>query len=82
VKVLVGCVPPVAAAKLVVGRKPPWNQPQLRPAAVKRSPTFLPVLPETRLIAPGVDGPDVVPKESSLMAKFWASFHEAVTVSS
>ena len=31
-----------------------------------------PVLPETRLIAPGADGPKVVPNELSLMAKDWA----------
>ena len=37
--VLVGWVPPVAVAKLVVGVKPPWNQPQLSPAAFSRSPT-------------------------------------------
>src|SRR5262249_61669682 len=44
VNVAVGCVPPVAVAKLVVGRKPPWNQPQLSPAAFSRSPMFLPVM--------------------------------------
>ena len=33
----------VAVAKLVVGRKPPWKKPQLSPAALSRSPTFLPV---------------------------------------
>ena len=42
-KVLVGWLPPVAVAKLVVGLKPPWNQPQLRPAALSSSPTFWPV---------------------------------------
>ena len=30
------------------------------------------VLPETRLIAPGVDGPKLLPKERSDIAKFWA----------
>ena len=30
------------------------------------------VWPETRLSAPGVDGPNVVPKELSLIAKCWA----------
>ena len=105
---------PLEAA--VVGRKPPWNQPQLTPFAVSMSPTFRPVIaapgyfveaqssyagsgslmtvpmplpsglatvyasgvavccpvvgstlktpcvcPETRLSAPGVDGPNVVP---------------------
>src|SRR5579862_3971932 len=32
-----------AAAKLVVGRKPPWNHPHERPAAFSWSPMFLPV---------------------------------------
>src|SRR6516164_4785175 len=122
----VGCpeAPTAASAsvKLVVGRKPPWNQPQDRPALLSSSPMFLPdiatasrveqssqygwaspvsekppfpsavmspfgaaavetvglltmcvvstppVLPEARLIAPGVDGPNVVPKELSLIA--------------
>jgi len=31
-----------------------------------------PVSPEIRLMAPGVEGPNVVPKELSLMAKCWA----------
>ena len=38
------------------------------------------VWPETRLIAPTVDGPKFVPKELSLSAKFWARFHSPVTV--
>jgi hypothetical protein len=41
-KVLVGCAPPVAVAKLVDRRNPPWNQPQLRPAALRLSPMFRP----------------------------------------
>ena len=32
-----------AAAKVVVGRKPPWNQPHERPAAFSSSPMFVPV---------------------------------------
>jgi hypothetical protein len=31
-----------------------------------------PVSPEARLIAPGEDGPKVVPNELSLIAKCWA----------
>ena len=38
------------------------------------------VWPETRLIAPTVDGPKFVPNELSLIAKFWARFHRPVTV--
>src|SRR5271165_232053 len=118
-KVDVGCPDlPIAASasvKLVVGRKPPWNQPQDSPAALSSSPMLVPdiatasrveqssqygcaslvsenppfpsavmspfgaagvetvgslavclvstppVLPDTRLIAPGDDGPNVVP---------------------
>ena len=30
------------------------------------------VLPDTRLIAPGVDGPKLLPKKRSDIAKFWA----------
>ncbi len=42
------CVAPQTAwvpvpAYAVVGRKPPWNQPQVTPRAFSRSPTFLPV---------------------------------------
>jgi hypothetical protein len=32
------------SGEAVVGVKPPWNQPQLSPAAFSRSPTFLPVI--------------------------------------
>src|ERR1700754_893490 len=109
---------------LPVGRKPPWNQPQVTPLSFSRSPMFLPswiarlsvavwflseqssyagsgslitvptplssgevtkgsdvgscvtdvtacvpwVWPEMRLIAPGVDGPNVVLYELSLIA--------------
>ena len=38
------------------------------------------VLPEIRLIAPGVEGPNVEPKKLSLMVKFCARFHSPVTV--
>ena len=38
------------------------------------------VWPLTRLIAPSVDGPKLVPKELSLIAKCCARFHSAVTV--
>jgi hypothetical protein len=37
--VLVDC-PGASDAKLVVGRKPPWNQPQESPAAFSSSPMF------------------------------------------
>ena len=39
--------PTVAAAvwNEVDGRKPPWNQPQLIPAAFSSSPMFWPVMP-------------------------------------
>src|SRR5437764_14984824 len=103
------------AAAVVVGRKPPWNQPQVTPLAFRRSPTLRPVsatrpafgleqssscgsgspttvpattaasspslssagsapcvLPATRFRAPGVDGPNPVPKELSPIAKCWA----------
>ena len=39
-----------------------------------------PVSPETRLIAPGAEGPNVVPYELSLIAKCCASFQRPVTV--
>src|SRR5258705_7797504 len=91
---------------LLVGLKPPWNQPQVTPLADSRSPILRPVmatrpafgleqssnigsgsaimvpcttmaspssvissgeapwvLPETRLMAPGLDGPKFVPRE-------------------
>ena len=32
-----------AAVAKLVGRNPPWNQPQEIPAALSRSPTFCPV---------------------------------------
>src|SRR5262245_25856750 len=91
---------------VVVGLKPPWNQPQVTPLASSRLPTFVPLMamvvppaqssnvgvgsaitvpleplpgilagvapcdwPAIRLSAPGVEGPNVVPYELSLMAK-------------
>ena len=35
---------------VLVGAKPPWNQPQLMPLALSRSPTFLPVATASGLV--------------------------------
>ncbi len=47
------CVAPQTgkpAALVAVGAKPPWNQPQLTPLALSRSPMFLPVATASGLV--------------------------------
>src|SRR4051812_38360160 len=45
-----------------VGRKPPWNQPQVTPLSLSRSPTFLPdivALPEPQSSSAGSGSPTI-----------------------
>ena len=43
--------PVLLSAALVVGAKPPWNQPQVTWCAFSRSPMFLPVMTPSALVA-------------------------------
>ncbi len=66
----------------LVSEKPPWPSGVRSPSGDVEVETdglltswavsTLPVSPATRLIAPGAEGPNVVPYELSLIAKCWA----------
>src|SRR5579863_707113 len=58
-----GSLSPVTVTAVKLATLPPLNA---------KARCALPVCPETRLRTPGVDGPKVVLKELSLMAKCWA----------